>query len=60
MISLRGFPKPIIIQINNSAFLEHAICCAVEECVAYLIVIVPDVIGDAIKILSQPVDRRRP
>jgi hypothetical protein len=60
MVNLSYFPKPIVVQIDHSAFLDDAIRCPVEKCVADLLVVVASMVGDAINFLSQRMDRRRP
>ena len=60
MVNLGYFPKPIIVQINRPAFLDQAVRGAVEKPVANLVVVVTGMIGDAVELLSQRMDCRRP
>lgn len=60
MVDFSNLPKPIVVQRRGPAFVGQAICGAVEKCVANLLVVVPGMIGDAVKILSQRVDRPGP
>jgi hypothetical protein len=45
MVNLRCSPKPIIVQINRSAFLDKAISGAVEKRMAYLIAGMTGMVG---------------